>query len=160
MNSNLKSNSNSLRCVSGLLKNNSINFTDNSDGTVKDNSTGLIWEKCFRGRNNDGTCTDNVGVPDTADLTVAISYCSGLTLSGKTWRLPQINELKTIVDKTLASGTTINNTIFPQTIASFYWSSTTLSANTSFAWGVSFNNGFVINSNKTDPFSIRCVADQ
>ena len=76
-------------------------FTDNTDGTVKDNATGLIWQKCSRGQG----ATDCSGTATTATWSDAITYCSGLSLvAGKTWRLPQVNELKTIVDTTNGTG--------------------------------------------------------
>ena len=73
-------------------------YTDNGNGTVTDNATGLLWQKCFKGRNNDGTCSDDAGVTDTATWADAGTYCSGLSLAGKTWRLPTRQELETLPD--------------------------------------------------------------
>jgi hypothetical protein len=33
-------------------------YTDNGDGTVTDKATGLVWQKCSRGQNNDATATN------------------------------------------------------------------------------------------------------
>lgn len=130
-------------------------FTDNSDGTVKDNATGLVWQKCSKGQNQDAACT---GAASTVNWFGAVGYCTGLGLASKTWRLPNINELKTIVDTTQASGAAINTTAFPGTVAAHYWSSTTYAPTTSFAWYVNFNDGFVAYHPMTLTYYVRCVS--
>jgi hypothetical protein len=65
------------------------------------------------------------------------------------WRLPNRNELQSIVDYTRYNPS-IDTSVFPGTVASFYWSSTPDAYNTSFAWGVFFNGGYVGYSRKTD----------
>ena len=58
------------------------------------------------------------------------------------WRLPTINELDSIVNCDIPSpGPTINAAYFPNTVSSFYWSSTTHAGYTSTAWGVYFGYG-------------------
>jgi hypothetical protein len=151
----VKTNNYYVRCVSGPSKGSSNSFTDNNDGTVKDNATGLVWQKCSRGQNNDSTCS---GSATTANWTTALTYCSGLTLEGRTWRLPTVNELKSLVDTTKASGPTIDTTAFPSTVASYYWSSTTYAPNTTFAWFVVFDDGNVNVHNKATSFYVRCVS--
>ncbi len=151
----VNSNSSYVRCVSGLPKGDSSNFTDNSDGTVKDNATGLIWQKCSQGQNNDATCT---GAATVATWATAITYCSGLGLAGKTWRLPHVNELKTIVDTAKATNPAIDTTAFPATVSSFYWSSTTFAAFTIYAWNVLFYNGYEGYSPSTNNNYVRCVS--
>lgn len=147
-----------VRCVAGLSKDLTLNYTDNNDFTIKDNATGLIWQKCFKGRNNNATCTDDPGISDTATWADAITYCSSLVLAGKTWRLPQINELNSIVDTTKASGATIDTVSFPSTAVSVYWSSTT-TGTTNFAWLVNFSNGSVGGDIKTtNTMRVRCVS--
>ena len=43
------------------------------------------------------------------------------------WRLPTIKELSTLVDSSIPyPGPTINTSYFPDTVASYYWSSTTV----------------------------------
>jgi hypothetical protein len=122
---------------------------------VTDPKTGLVWQKCSRGQNNDSTCS---GSATTANWTTALTYCSGLTLEGRTWRLPTVNELKSLVDTTKASGPTIDTTAFPSTVASDYWSSTTYAPDTTNAWNVDFNVGNVLLNNKTSNGYVRCVS--
>jgi hypothetical protein len=135
-------------------------FTDNSNGTVSDTGTGLVWQKCSMGQNNDATCT---GVATTATWANALTYCNTLTLGNKsagTWRLPNINELSSIVDTTITPApAAINNTIFPATVANGYWSSSSYVPLTSSAWGVYFNAGGVGgNGLKSNSLYVRCVS--
>jgi formylglycine-generating enzyme required for sulfatase activity len=145
-----------VRCVSGQSKDYSSNFNNNGDGTVTDKATGLVWQKCSRGQNNDASCT---GTATASDWSTAVSYCGSLTLAGKTWRLPNINELKSIVDTTKTTAPAIDTTIFPSTVAfDSYWSSTTFASNTSTAWVVVSFDGQITNGNKTSNFYVRCVS--
>ncbi|MGD9975611.1 MAG: DUF1566 domain-containing protein [Desulfatirhabdiaceae bacterium] len=58
------------------------------------------------------------------------------------WRVPTFKELRSIVNFDIPSpGFAINITCFPNTVASFYWSSTTRANDTSCAWGVHFASG-------------------
>lgn len=60
-------------------------FVDNTDGTVTDKATSLMWQQA----------DDGVG----RDWTTAISYCESLDLAGYTdWHLPHAKELHSIVD--------------------------------------------------------------
>jgi hypothetical protein len=143
-----------VRCVSGPSKGSSNSFTDNNDGTIKDNATGLIWQKCSQGQNNDATCS---GSATTETWANALTYCSGLTLAGRTWRLPTVNELGSLLDTTKTSHPSID-TAFPNTVPNGYWSSTTYAPNTYNAWYVNFNSGNVNFSLKANSYYVRCVS--
>ncbi len=119
-------------------------YTDNGNGTVTDSATGLIWQKCSNGQN----ATSCSGSASTITWSNAITYCNGLTLAGRTWRLPNVNELRSIVDFTKSTAPTIDTTAFPSTQSNFYWSSSTYAKNTIFAWFVYFVNGVVESSDK------------
>ena len=64
------------------------------------------------------------------------------------WRLPNRNELQSIVDYSLYNPA-IDTIYFPDTVASDYWSSTTSADYTSYAWLVGFNYGYVGNNYKS-----------
>ncbi|MFI3239781.1 MAG: DUF1566 domain-containing protein [Bacteroidales bacterium] len=65
------------------------NFVDNGDGTVSDLATGLMWS---RDDNGEGV-----------EWITALPYAEGATLAGYTdWRLPNVKELQSIVDYSLA----------------------------------------------------------
>ena len=129
-------------------------YTDNGNGTVTDSATGLVWQKCSNGQN----ATSCSGSTSTLKWSNAITYCNGLTLAGRTWRLPNINELRTIVDYTKSTALTIDTTAFPSTQSNYYWSSSTYAMNTEIAWIVDFNHGAVYYYGpKTSDYYVRCV---
>lgn len=131
-------------------------FTDNGDGTVTDSTSGLVWQKCSMGQTNDSTCSGTATQPD---WDTALSYCNTLTLAGKSWRLPNVNELRTILDRSLATGPLINSTYFPGTVNDWYWSSSTSLDTLSEAWHARFTNGTMWTSIKTsEPEYVRCVS--
>ena len=102
-----------------------MNFKYNDGGgTVSDIATGLMWQKAT--------------APGTYTWAQAISYCENLTLGGHSdWRLPTIEELDSIVDYGRVDPA-IDTDYFPDTGASFYWSSTTYAYNTDYAWSMNF----------------------
>jgi hypothetical protein len=118
-------------------------YTDNGDGTVTDNSTGLMWEQA--------------GSPETLKWERALSYCTTLNIGNYTdWRMPTIKELRSLVDYSRYYPA-IDTAFFPDTETSFYWSSTTYANNPYSAWGVYFysgNDGYI---NKTKYNYVRAV---
>ncbi|MEI8159382.1 MAG: DUF1566 domain-containing protein, partial [Burkholderiales bacterium] len=115
-------------------------YTDNSDGTVTDPSTGLIWMRCAMGQTwAGGTCT-GTAIPYT--FAKANALTGKQTFAGQSdWRVPNIRELHTIVDRS-RSNPSIDTTVFPNTSSSSYWSSSLYSVNTTYAWIVYFTDGF------------------
>lgn len=128
-------------------------FSDNADGTVSDSTTGLIWQKCSMGQNNDSTCS---GSATTGNWAAALNYCKNLNVAGKSWRLPSENELKTLVDRSKASGTMIDSA-FPSAVAGYYYTSTTYAAGASAAWYVNFQYGILNGVSKGTLAYVRCV---
>jgi hypothetical protein len=125
------------------------------NGTITDNQTRLIWQKCSMGQNALDCSGSATGIP----WVEALAYCENLNLGSRTdWRLPNINELKSIVDNNKNSSPYINLTFFPNTDASRYWSSTTYIPNRSVTWAVVFNTGVVDFNGKTVGNYVRCVS--
>ena len=118
-------------------------FTDNGDGTVTDGNTGLMWQQGEAGKMNwEGaiTCCEDLSLADYAD-----------------WRLPNVKELRSIVDDRLYNPA-IDKIYFPDALASSYWSSTTFAYDSSYAWYVDFYAGNVYNYiDKTYGYDVRCV---
>jgi hypothetical protein len=139
-------------------------FTDNNNGTVTDNLTGLIWLK-------NANCTDTLGGINKSSGTLnwadaltwsnnlATGHC-GLT-DGSTagqWRLPNVREMQSLVDygfskpalcNTVGSGKWTEGASFIGVLASFYWSSTTYAGGTPSAWVVDLEAGNVTFYNKS-----------
>jgi len=122
-------------------------FSRNNSGIVDDSTTGLAWQDEY---------TDNGGKIKRATWQDAIIYCHELSLGGKNdWRLPNIRELKSIVDTTKYNSAI--NSVFTNVSSSNYWSATTLASDSSNAWNVSFSYGDDYWNSKTDEYYIRCV---
>jgi hypothetical protein len=62
------------------------------------------------------------------------------------WRLPNIDELETIVDHNVPRNTAMIDTIFGPTELNTYWSATTERERPDFAWGIYFRDG------RSDPY--------
>ncbi len=120
-------------------------YVDNGDGTITDNSTGLMWQKA--------------APENKINWKEALAYCEALKLGGHTdWRLPTIKELRSIVDYAKYHPA-IDKIVFPNTQSSFYWSGTTnaSSTDTDKAWSVNFNYGYDDDNNKSSDHHVRAV---
>ena len=131
-------------------------FTDNGDGTVQDNLTGLIWLK-------DANCSV-VSPKNFANAFNAVSRLQsgqcGLTDGSAKgdWRLPTKAEWQALVNTSCATpalpnaaGTGCYSTGAWATGVqlSGYWSSTTFATNPGIAWGVDLNDGYVSRLDKS-----------
>lgn len=156
-----KTHGNSVRCVSSGQPIAIAAFTDNGNGTVTATATGLVWQKCTEGQTPGTTCKDNVSMNKYGAITKtwqeALTTCKNLTLAGKTWRLPSINELLSIVDMSKYQPA-IDTSFFPASVTTSYWSSTTDVSNPTNAWHVYFAHGYVSSYNKTTSNYVRCVS--
>jgi hypothetical protein len=132
-------------------------FTDNNNGTITDNNTGLMWQKCSRGQNNNDSCTGSASYSVWGD---ALAYCNNLVLpltSGyDDWRLPNIKELESLTDDAFYTPV-IDPAYFPATPVDTYWSSTTYALYPYSAWGVAFRYGNVNDFDKGGSGYVRCV---
>jgi hypothetical protein len=136
---------------------NPMSYTDNGNGTVTDNNTGLMWQQ-----QDDGNTYNWYQASGTYNATFNQSsqnVCSSVNLGSHTdWRLPTKKELMSIVDYSVPyPGPTIESAFFPNT-ASSYWSSTTSSSFPEFAWLVQFCYGYAYHYViKNDCNHVRCV---
>lgn len=82
---------------------NQPSYTDNGDGTVTDNITGLMWAKSLD-LNHDG----RIDTTDRLTYDEAIAYADTMTLGGyHDWRVPTIKELYSLINFSgAATGTT------------------------------------------------------
>ncbi|TGL90208.1 DUF1566 domain-containing protein [Leptospira congkakensis] len=155
-----------LRCVSNGTPPKNKRLQNNNDGTILDLDTSLVWQRCTAGLTNLTTCTG--GAELTTNWSGAISYCQSLNLAGRTWRLPNANELRSLLDFYLTYGNPgVDPIYFPNTNVSLgppsvhYWTSTTRLADPSEAFIVFFgysSGGPIAKSNNADN-RIRCVSD-
>ena len=114
-------------------------FTDNANGTVTDNLTGLIWLKngnFFSAQKNWAT---------------ALADCNTLAANGTTltdgsvagdWRLPNKRELFSLIDDSKYNSSLPTGHPFAD-VKGYYWSSTTYAEGTDNAWFVKILDGWV-----------------
>ncbi|MEP6655285.1 MAG: DUF1566 domain-containing protein, partial [Myxococcales bacterium] len=113
-------------------------YTDLGDGTVKDNVTGLIWQKA-------------VAATQAFAWDTAKNYCASQALAGRTWRLPTRIELLSLVDFTRTSPA-LNVTAFPGTPGGkYYWTASPwvvsqIATKPQYSWIVNFYEGLTSNA--------------
>jgi hypothetical protein len=115
-------------------------FIDNGDGTVTDSATGLMWKKCLEGLSGNN-CE---GVEDSFTWQQALQKPDAVNNAGgfaghNDWRLPNINELVSLVEEQ-CSLPAINLNLFPNTPSWYVWSGSP-HAHNSIAWIVNFLDG-------------------
>jgi len=117
-------------------------FTDNGNGTVSDHLTGLVWLK-------------NAGCASPATWAAALSAANQLASgmcglsdgsSAGAWRMPNVNELESLVDVSKSSPALPAGHPFTNiSLGAAYWSSTTYTALTVQAMAIRFTDGRWIN---------------
>ncbi len=112
-------------------------FTVHNDGTVMDKQTGLMWQQCTLGLS--GTMCDQ-GSASIFNWKGALEQAGNEFATYSDWRLPNVKELLSIVEKQ-CSAPAINLTIFPNTTSSHVWSSSPNANDSSYAWLVHFAYG-------------------
>jgi hypothetical protein len=127
-----------------------VRFSIASSGTgtvVTDNLTGLMW-------------TSDANVPSVGACTGglltwqgALDYVACLNINsylGYTdWRLPNGNELRSLINYKQANFSTwLNTQGFTNVLSDTYWSSNTWATNTVVAWDIRMSDGYVFLSNK------------
>jgi Protein of unknown function (DUF1566) len=138
-------------------------FTNNNNGTVTDNLTGLIWLKVA----DYNSTTSTTG---GAIWTVALTFCNtlesgqcGLTDGSRAgdWRLPNLFELESLLDLAYSypalsndagTGMWVNGAAgssFTDVQSDEYWSSTTRAKKTDHAWHVGLYEGDAYHISKT-----------
>jgi hypothetical protein len=124
------------------------NFSRNANGIVTDSRTNLEWQDDY---------SDNSNSIKGAIWQGAIDYCENLNLDGNSdWRLPNLNELTSLVDDTIYSPPI--DSLFQNTNTSRYWSSTTSASYNDSAWIVSyFSIGVQEIEDKANNHYVRCV---
>jgi hypothetical protein len=121
----------------------SSHFTDNINGTVTDNLTNLIWAK--------------TPAPDSMTWENALLFAENLSLAGQgDWRLPNIKELKSLTEASLANPS-VNTNFFPEIGMKKYWSGTTLQNQTTRAWHLDTRFGITTYTEKTGKLNLICV---
>lgn len=109
-------------------------FSDNGDGTVTDNMTGLMWL-------SDGGCLGRMSWHEAMETmtdfnTAANAFsCTGYTANYSDWRLPNVSELESLVNLEYCStGVWLMELGAFENFQHVYWSSTTMDYNHDYVW--------------------------
>ena len=119
-------------------------FADNQNGTVTDSVTGLVWLKnagCFR------SATWASALAQVNALASGACGLSDESTAGE-WRLPNINELESLVDVSLSNPALTPGNPFTNVSTAIYWSSTSYfggQTGSPNAWAIRFGDGRFIN---------------
>jgi hypothetical protein len=142
-------------------------YTDNGDGTITDNNTGLMWEKL----SDDGSVHDKDRTYTWLDaVAVKVAALNSGTFAGHSdWRVPNAKELKSIVNyqnQNPSVSPAFNTACAPLctvttcscTLSSYHWSSSTWVNFPGAAWFVDFRyGGYEDAYAKTSSISVRAV---
>ena len=133
-----------------------VPFTVSADGTeVTDGRTGLIWRRCAEGMaTTGGSCT---GTASTFTHELALARARDqATSTSVAWRLPNVKELTSIVDRSKISPA-IDAVAFPATPANWFWSSSPFVDYAASALAVQSNDGFVNGEPRYSTYHVRLV---
>ena len=129
-------------------------YTHHGDGTVTDNATGLMWQRCAVGQSGNDCAT---GSASRFYWFNALREAANSTHAGfSDWRLPNITELNSLVagDRYYPA---INIDAFPNTPSSSFWSSSpsfwSASSSQDYALVVDFRVGGTDSKNLSDRYS-------
>ena len=123
----------------------------NDNTEVKDTQTGLIWQRCSLGQTWSGTaCT---GTAATYNWANALQTAKNM---GNNWRVPNVKELDSLVEEACYNAA-INETYFPNTVSSYYWSSSPVAGYSGSVWFVDFGYGGDGYNYKSNGYYVRLV---
>lgn len=136
---------------------------------VKDRVTGLVWEA----KTNDGGLRDwqkrythystaynpKAQYGKAGDASALVNAVNQQGLCGaKDWRLPTLEELRGVVDYSIAlPGPTIDPGFFPYTRGDAYWSGSADGRQAANGWAVYFNDGEIYDPDRSNRFAVRLV---
>jgi Protein of unknown function (DUF1566) len=134
-------------------------FEVSADGQeVTDSATGLVWRRCAEGLSWNGKECDGDAMTFSFDKAAAHAQATAAS-SKKAWRVPKLDELMKIVDRTKPAPT-IDPLAFPNTPAIQFWTSTVNAKEAHRAHFVFFASGLSNEEVKVMPLHLRLVRNK
>lgn len=140
-------------------------FFNPADGTVTDTQTGLMWKRCPEGQHWDKSNNACTGEALQLNWQQALEQASntnagiGEPLGYSDWRVPNIKELASLVERTCQQPT-INLNLFPDTQPTSYWTSSPSSVLADSIWILDFTDGLTHTSRKNSLSLVRLVRNK
>lgn len=132
-------------------------FVINTDGTVSDPQTGLMWQRCSYGQVYNAQTNNCDGSTPSLTWQEALKVAvKDATAKHDDWQVPNIKELASILEHSCTEPS-INETVFFGTKLQNYWSSTSGVSNMSSAWVYQFDSGLNSLHAKTSDVYLRLV---
>jgi hypothetical protein len=132
-------------------------FVVNSDGTVLDTKTGLMWQTCEFGQSYDPQNKSCNSAALQVDWQQALMAAKNSEYAGyKDWQVPNIKELASIVEHACVEPS-IDLNVFLSTQNDNYWTSTTAITQVDHAWAYQFADGKNNLKAKTSDIFLRLV---
>jgi Protein of unknown function (DUF1566) len=123
-------------------------FVDHGDGSITDRGTGLRWRRCAEGQRwSDGRCSGAATLH---------GWSEAMALGRDGWRLPQVVELRSIVDEGCRAPA-IDGRVFPDAPGQRFWSATPFPTYPGQAWSVDFASGGAAYEDKAHARAVRLV---
>jgi Protein of unknown function (DUF1566)/Repeat of unknown function (DUF5648) len=117
---------------------------DAADNAVLDRRSNLIWRRCLFGKRWTGAACEGTTAMQPYTSALAISEQAGAA----GWRLPQVRELASLVDRGFSVLKPIDTRYFPEDHPSVWSSTNDVNATTPSAMAAAFQNGFSTGSNQ------------
>jgi hypothetical protein len=125
---------------------------DNKETYIRDLLTGLFWLE--------GTTKDTINWSETKNYDNAVKDTCGIQAISEKWRLPNIQEMRSIANYGSIDDNNLNGFFDNYHISNTYWTSTVDMGNTGYGFNFNFQNNSAFSVNRYDRYSFLAVRNQ
>ncbi|WLD59269.1 DUF1566 domain-containing protein [Salinispirillum sp. LH 10-3-1] len=125
----------------GNPRNPDTTYLLNMDGTVVDQRTALMWDRCAWGQQGN-ECSGTAASFNWSQMRNAVETANAQAYKGfNDWRMPNLDELKSLVES-CRMRPAINTNVFPNTPSNWFWSMPAIATEAEDTAGVYFFDGY------------------